>query len=209
MTCVIITGGPVRSAAGAGKATLLEALTSDFLQAAELDVLQATLRWGEDQLLRHMENRGEHEREGGREGQGCKREGWRKAGRGKGRKGGREELVKREREEGRWIDREREGKEGGMEVKIQNMERRRRKKRIGFFIIQCFPSSIFLFCYFVYSRCIFWAFCFFVPHPTCLGDGDFEFLKMYINSSYFFHFSSFPFIASLLFSIYESHCSLE
>lgn len=41
------------------KATLLEALTSDFLQAAELDVLQATLRWGEHQLLRRMEDRGE------------------------------------------------------------------------------------------------------------------------------------------------------
>ncbi|KAK4315569.1 hypothetical protein Pmani_013210 [Petrolisthes manimaculis] len=39
------------------KVTLLEALTSDFLQAAELDVLQATLRWGEHQLLRRMEDR--------------------------------------------------------------------------------------------------------------------------------------------------------
>ncbi|XP_045110710.1 BTB/POZ domain-containing protein 7-like isoform X1 [Portunus trituberculatus] len=39
------------------KATLLEGLTSDFLQAAELDVLQATLRWGEHQLLRRMEDR--------------------------------------------------------------------------------------------------------------------------------------------------------
>lgn len=40
------------------KSTLLEALISDFLQAAELDVLQATLRWGEHQLLRRMEDRG-------------------------------------------------------------------------------------------------------------------------------------------------------
>ncbi|ROT82918.1 putative BTB/POZ domain-containing protein 7 isoform X1 [Penaeus vannamei] len=39
------------------KSTLLEALISDFLQAAELDVLQATLRWGEHQLLRRMEDR--------------------------------------------------------------------------------------------------------------------------------------------------------
>ncbi|XP_042235708.1 BTB/POZ domain-containing protein 7-like isoform X3 [Homarus americanus] len=39
------------------KSTLLEALMSDFLQAAELDVLQATLRWGEHQLLRRMEDR--------------------------------------------------------------------------------------------------------------------------------------------------------
>ncbi|XP_066982557.1 BTB/POZ domain-containing protein 7 isoform X2 [Macrobrachium rosenbergii] len=39
------------------KSTLVEALTSDFLQAAELDVLQATLRWGEHQLLRRMEDR--------------------------------------------------------------------------------------------------------------------------------------------------------
>ncbi|KAK8373937.1 hypothetical protein O3P69_011961, partial [Scylla paramamosain] len=43
------------------KTTLLEGLTSDFLQAAELDVLQATLRWGEHQLLRRMEDRGEGE----------------------------------------------------------------------------------------------------------------------------------------------------
>ena len=39
------------------KPTLLEGLVSDFLQAAELEVLQATLRWGEHQLIRRMEER--------------------------------------------------------------------------------------------------------------------------------------------------------
>lgn len=36
---------------------LIEALQSDFLQASELEVLQAVLRWGEHQLVRRMEDR--------------------------------------------------------------------------------------------------------------------------------------------------------
>ncbi|KZS20813.1 BTB/POZ domain-containing protein 7 [Daphnia magna] len=36
---------------------LVEALQSDFLQASELEVLQAVLRWGEHQLVRRMEDR--------------------------------------------------------------------------------------------------------------------------------------------------------
>ena len=39
------------------KGTLIEALASDFLQAAELEVLQAVLRWGEHQLMKRMEER--------------------------------------------------------------------------------------------------------------------------------------------------------
>lgn len=39
------------------KAHLIEALQSDFLQASELEVLQAVLRWGEHQLVRRMEDR--------------------------------------------------------------------------------------------------------------------------------------------------------
>jgi len=39
------------------KAHLVEALQSDFLQASELEVLQAVLRWGEHQLVRRMEDR--------------------------------------------------------------------------------------------------------------------------------------------------------
>ncbi|XP_059479874.1 BTB/POZ domain-containing protein 7 isoform X2 [Neocloeon triangulifer] len=36
---------------------LREALSSDFLQASELEVLQAVLKWGEHQLVRRMEDR--------------------------------------------------------------------------------------------------------------------------------------------------------
>lgn len=39
------------------KPTLLHGLTSDFLQAAELEVLQSVLRWGEHQLVKRMEER--------------------------------------------------------------------------------------------------------------------------------------------------------
>ncbi|XP_046388379.1 LOW QUALITY PROTEIN: uncharacterized protein LOC124157580 [Ischnura elegans] len=39
------------------KADLAEALSSDFLQASELEVLQAVLRWGEHELIRRMEDR--------------------------------------------------------------------------------------------------------------------------------------------------------
>ena len=39
------------------KAHLIGALASDFLQASELEVLQAVLRWGEHQLVRRMEDR--------------------------------------------------------------------------------------------------------------------------------------------------------
>ncbi|RXG51806.1 BTB/POZ domain-containing protein 7 [Armadillidium vulgare] len=39
------------------KATLTDVLSSDFLQSAELEVLQAVLRWGEHQLLKRMEDR--------------------------------------------------------------------------------------------------------------------------------------------------------
>lgn len=40
------------------KADLADALASDFLQASELEVLQAVLKWGEHQLVRRMEDRG-------------------------------------------------------------------------------------------------------------------------------------------------------
>ncbi len=36
---------------------LIEALKSDFLQASELEVLQAVIKWGENRLLRRMEER--------------------------------------------------------------------------------------------------------------------------------------------------------
>ncbi|KAA0197169.1 hypothetical protein HAZT_HAZT010251 [Hyalella azteca] len=39
------------------KMTLIHALMSDFLQAAELEVLQSVLRWGEHQLVKRMEER--------------------------------------------------------------------------------------------------------------------------------------------------------
>uniref|UniRef100_A0A224XBH5 Putative btb/poz domain-containing protein 7 isoform x1 n=1 Tax=Panstrongylus lignarius TaxID=156445 RepID=A0A224XBH5_9HEMI len=39
------------------KADLADALASDFLQASELEVLQAVLKWGEHQLVRRMEDR--------------------------------------------------------------------------------------------------------------------------------------------------------
>lgn len=37
---------------------LIEALNSHFLQASELEVLQAVLKWGEQELVRRMEDRG-------------------------------------------------------------------------------------------------------------------------------------------------------
>ena len=37
---------------------LLEALKSDFLQASELEVLQAVIKWGENKLMKRMEERG-------------------------------------------------------------------------------------------------------------------------------------------------------
>lgn len=40
------------------KEHLIHALSSDFLQASELDVLQAVLKWGEHRLVRRMEDRG-------------------------------------------------------------------------------------------------------------------------------------------------------
>lgn len=39
------------------KLHLIDALQSDFLQASELEVLSAVLRWGEHQLVRRMEDR--------------------------------------------------------------------------------------------------------------------------------------------------------
>ncbi|XP_054270388.1 BTB/POZ domain-containing protein 7 [Macrosteles quadrilineatus] len=39
------------------KAHLIEALNSHFLQASELEVLQAVLKWGEQELVRRMEDR--------------------------------------------------------------------------------------------------------------------------------------------------------
>lgn len=39
------------------KADLIDALSSDFLQASELDILQAVLKWGEHHLIRRMEDR--------------------------------------------------------------------------------------------------------------------------------------------------------
>lgn len=40
------------------KAHVIEALNSHFLQASELEVLQAVLKWGEQELVRRMEDRG-------------------------------------------------------------------------------------------------------------------------------------------------------
>lgn len=37
---------------------LIQVLQSDFLQASELEVLQAVLKWGEQELVRRMEDRG-------------------------------------------------------------------------------------------------------------------------------------------------------
>lgn len=37
---------------------LLEAIKSDFLQASELEVLQAVIKWGENRLMKRMEERG-------------------------------------------------------------------------------------------------------------------------------------------------------
>ena len=51
-----VTGGPVLYQLD--KSHLLEALSSSFLQASELEVLQAVLKWGEHKLVRRMEDRG-------------------------------------------------------------------------------------------------------------------------------------------------------
>lgn len=40
------------------KTHIIEVLKSPFLQASELEVLQAVLKWGEYQLVRRMEDRG-------------------------------------------------------------------------------------------------------------------------------------------------------
>lgn len=40
------------------KSHLIDVLQSDFLQASELEVLEAVLKWGEQQLVRRMEDRG-------------------------------------------------------------------------------------------------------------------------------------------------------
>lgn len=40
------------------KAHLIDCLKSNFLQASELEVLQAVLKWGEHELIRRMEDRG-------------------------------------------------------------------------------------------------------------------------------------------------------
>lgn len=40
------------------KVHLIDALNSHFLQASELEVLQAVLKWGEQELIRRMEDRG-------------------------------------------------------------------------------------------------------------------------------------------------------
>lgn len=37
---------------------LLEVVKSDFLQASEMEILQAVIKWGENRLVRHMEERG-------------------------------------------------------------------------------------------------------------------------------------------------------
>lgn len=37
---------------------LKEAIKSDYLQASELEVLQALIKWGENRLLKRMEERG-------------------------------------------------------------------------------------------------------------------------------------------------------
>lgn len=41
------------------KSHLIDALQSHFLQASELEILQSVLKWGEHQLIRRMEDRGE------------------------------------------------------------------------------------------------------------------------------------------------------
>lgn len=41
------------------KQHIIEVLKSPFLQASELEVLQAVLKWGEHELIRRMEDRGE------------------------------------------------------------------------------------------------------------------------------------------------------
>ena len=40
------------------KLHLMEVLKSPFLQASELEILQAVLKWGEFELIRRMEDRG-------------------------------------------------------------------------------------------------------------------------------------------------------
>lgn len=40
------------------KTHLLEVLKSPFLQASELEILHAVLKWGENELVRRMEDRG-------------------------------------------------------------------------------------------------------------------------------------------------------
>lgn len=40
------------------KIHLIEVLKSPFLQASELEVLHAVLKWGENELVRRMEDRG-------------------------------------------------------------------------------------------------------------------------------------------------------
>ena len=37
---------------------LLEAIKSDYLQLSELEVLQSVIKWGENRLVRRMEERG-------------------------------------------------------------------------------------------------------------------------------------------------------
>lgn len=41
------------------KIHLIEVLKSPFLQASELEVLHAVLKWGENELVKRMEDRGE------------------------------------------------------------------------------------------------------------------------------------------------------
>lgn len=50
-----ISGSPVLHQLEKGQ--LISALQSNFLQASELEVLQAVLRWGEQELVRRMEDR--------------------------------------------------------------------------------------------------------------------------------------------------------
>lgn len=40
------------------KSHLIEVLRSPFLQASELEVLHAVLKWGENELVKRMEDRG-------------------------------------------------------------------------------------------------------------------------------------------------------
>lgn len=40
------------------KVHLIDCLKSNFLQASELEVLQAVLKWGEHELIKRMEDRG-------------------------------------------------------------------------------------------------------------------------------------------------------